>query len=407
MRGLQYDDSYNQTLAQINVDGFDLSSIESKYYPSITSSIYQIEAESTSKGRAQTVTQDGRYSSNGYEVKLNQVVYDQELIDQSRSYDTKKQVLKNKLIIAQQDLMIEIADAYWSVKETQQVVYEEEARQQLYKVLYEQAKVHRKQGLASVNDFNQAESEMMEQNYQAELALNEFEFSVNELYQKTLFVYEESKQESAVELQCLALELPQSESESYLDIALTHNPELNLYRDELSAYRQERSAKKSAYWPKVNFSIDTSNSDQVGGSFDGSETQRTEAKLSVDWNIYLGGQRSIDVKKSVAQLAAQQRRIELFTPKLQRKLSLLLRQIKSRKSNLQAINISAKQRTSKYQRMMSEVVIGSTTKSDAMRVGVDVERLLSKNITACKSLILNQLELMKILGVLNAQLLMK
>jgi outer membrane protein TolC len=208
-------------------------------------------------------------------------------------------------------------------------------------------------------------------------------------------------------VQCPILEFPKQYNDDYLDIALVHNQELNLYREELRAFQQERNAKKSAYLPKLNLSVDYSNSDQVGGSFDGSETNRTQAKLSLDWPIYLGGQRSVDVKRSVAQLGAQQRRIELYIPKLQRKLGLILKQIVTRKKSLETIEFAEKQMSKKYRRMMDEVIIGSITKTDAMQVSIDVKKLLSKKVTACKSLVLNQLELMKILGVLDAQQLMK
>jgi outer membrane protein TolC len=187
MRGLQYDDSYNQVISQLNIDGLDLSSINAKFYPSITSSIYQIETESSSQGPTQSVTSDGRYSSTGYEIRFNQVIYDQELLNQADSYNLKKNALKYKLLVAQQELIIQVADAYWSVLEALQILSEEKARLDLYQILYKQAEKRKAQGIASTNEFNQIESEALEQEYQTDLALSSYEFVVNELYQKTLF----------------------------------------------------------------------------------------------------------------------------------------------------------------------------------------------------------------------------
>ncbi|MGK0247952.1 MAG: outer membrane protein [Oleispira sp.] len=407
MRGLQYDDSYNQVISQLKIDGLDFSSINAKFYPNITSSIYQIETESSSKGPTQSVTSDGRYSSTGYEIRFNQVIYDQELLNQADSYNLKKNALKYKLLVAQQELIIQVADAYWSVLEALHILSEEKSRLDLYQILYEQAKKRKAQGIASTNEFNQIEAEALEQEYQTDLALSSYEFVANELYQKTFFEYQKGDVNNIELVQCPILEFPKQYNDDYLDIALAHNQELNLYREELRAFQQERNAKKAAYLPKLNLSLDYSNSDQVGGSFDGSETNRTQAKLSLDWPIYLGGQRSVDVKRSVAQLGAQQRKVELYIPKLQRKLGLILKQIVTRKKSLDAIEFAEKQISKKYRRMMDEVIIGSITKTDAMQVSIDVKRLLSKKVTACKSLVLNQLELMKILGVLDAQQLMK
>lgn len=407
IRGLQYDDSYIQTISQLQIDGLDLSSINSKFFPTISSSIYQIETESTSKGPTQSVTSDGRYSSSGYEIRVNQVIYDQALLNQAESDNLKKNALKYKLQISQQELIMQVVNAYWSVLEALQVLKEEQARHDLYQLLYEQAKNRKAQGIASTNEFNQIESEALEQEYQTDLAINNYELAVSELYQKTLFEYQKEDNNESDLTQCPVLEFPKPDNEDYLEVALANNQELNLYREELKASQQERKAKRSAYLPTLNLSVDYSNSDQVGGSFDGSETNRTQAKLSLDWPIYLGGQRSVDVKRSVTQLGAQQRKVELYIPKLKRKLDFILKQIEIRKKSLEAIEYSEKQISKKYRRMIDEVAIGSITQKDALQVSVDVKRLLSKKVSACKSLVLNQLELMKILGVLDAQQLMK
>ena len=407
IRGLQYDDSYIQTISQLQIDGLDLSSSNSKFFPTISSSIYQIETESTSKGPTQSVTSDGRYSSSGYEIRVNQVIYDQALLNQAESDRLKKNALAYKLQISQQELIMQVANAYWSVLEALQALKEEQARHDLYQLLYEQAKNRKAQGIASTNEFNQIESEALEQEYQTDLAINNYELAVSELYQKTLFEYQKDDNHESDLTQCNVLHFPKPDNDDYLEIALANNQELNLYREELKAFQQERKAKRSAYLPTLNLSVDYSNSDQVGGSFDGSETNRTQAKLSLDWPIYLGGQRSIDVKRSVTQLGAQQRKVELYIPKLKRKLDFILKQIEIREKSLEAIEYSEKQISKKYRRMIDEVAIGSITQTDALQVSVDVKRLLSKKVSACKNLVLNQLELMKILGVLDAQQLMK
>ena len=400
LRALQYDDSYLDATSELNIERLDLKSLRTKLYPSITSSVYRTETQSDTKGPQQSVTSDGRYSSDGFQVNVNQVIYDPALLDQLDSYQLLTHSIKNKIISAQNELLLKVANGYWSLMLAQQAVLEEQKKSELQKILVGLAHEQHSRGLISISELNQLASDNLEQDYQTTLAAINLDVARGDLFQLTLW---ESQANAITSISCPLADDLDKPAADYLNQAILGNTQLNTWRDELKAYQKERESKKSAYYPKLNLSADYTNTDQTGGSFDGSQTNRTQLKLSLDWPIYLGGQRYFDVKKSAYRLAAQQRKIELFVPKLKQKLKLLSMRLTAGKTNLKKIKLAVKISNQKYQIVLKELQAGSVTQATVLQEGVRVAQLTTKKISACKDQLLNQLEFFKLLGALDAK----
>ena len=400
LRALQYDDSYLDAVSELNIERLDLDSLRTKLYPSITSSVYRTETQSDTKGPQQSVTSDGRYSSDGFQVNVNQVIYDPALLNQLDSYQLLTLSIKNKIISAENDLILKVANGYWSLMLAQQAVLEEKKKSELQKMLLDLANEQHSRGLISISELNQLASDNLEQDYQTTLAAINLDVTRGDLFQLTLW---EGQANTITSTSCpLAGDLDKPAAD-YLNQAILGNTQLNTWRHELNAYQKERDSKKSAYYPKLNLSADYSNTDQTGGSFDGSQTNRTQLKVSLDWPIYLGGQRYVDVKKSTYRLATQQRKIELFVPKLKQKLKLLSMRLKTGKRNLEKIKLAVEISNQKYQITLKELQAGSVTQADVLQEDVRVAQLTTKKISACKDQFLNQLEFFKLLGALDAK----
>jgi outer membrane protein len=398
VRALQYDDVYLNAISDLDIERLDLNAQRSGLFPSITSSIYRTEVESKTTGPQQSVTSNGRYTSEGFQVQLTQVVYDKALIKQLESYDYLEGSIKNNIIVAKQDLILRVAGAYWSLMLAEQSLIEEQKKYNLSKLILKQATEKSLRGLISRSELNQVESDELEQSYQKTLAEFDLELARNELFQLTLWEFKGSIQ---VVSSCPVKREVDVLQNNFLNFALQNNSQLNVLRDELKAYQMEQSSKNSAYLPKVNLTADYSNSDQSGGTFDGSETDRTQVKLSLDWPVYLGGKRYSEAKKANYKLAAHQRKIELYVPKLKHKLFLLMSRLKNGLSNFNNIENAVKIRKQRYKIMKNEKQIGSITELDMLQERLKVEQLTTKYVSACKDQVLNQLEFYKLLGTLS------
>lgn len=398
VRALQYDDTYLNTISDLNLERLDLNSQRSNLFPSISSSFYRKETESKTTGPQQSVTSDGRYTTDGYQVQLNQVVYDKSLLEQLDSYDFLMNSMKNKALGAKQDLILRLVDAYWSLLLAKQSLVEEQRKHDLSMLLLKQAEKKSLRGLISSSDLNQLISDELEQSYQKKMAEFNLESARNELFQLTLW---ESKGSIQTVSTCPTLDEVDVPFNGFLDSVLQKNTKLNILRDELKAYEMEQRSKGSAFLPKINLTADYSNSDQSGGTFDGSESDRTEVKISLDWPIYLGGKRYSEAKKANYKLASHQRKIELFIPKLKNKLLFLSGKIKNGVANFKNIESAVEVRSQRYAMMKDEKKLGSITELEVLEEGVRVEQLATKYVAACKDQVLNQLEFYKLLGTLS------
>ncbi len=400
MRALQYDENYLTNKAQIQGAQYDSQIVERELYPSVNSSVVRSEVESVNTGPQRSVTATGRYKSTRYQLRLSQPLYDPELFDRIEAQQYSQSALNYKLAGIKQALMLNINELYWQLKVSYQDLVYQQSKLDLQKKKLRSGLLKQSRGQLSNEDINLLKAEQLGQQYQLDISQSRYLSAKNELFEVTLFDYTAITTSDT----CHSLNLPVGTSEQYLDLAVRGNHEINLYRKELKASQQEYQSMRSAYLPKLNLDVEYINSSEQGGSFDGSESNKTQANLSLTWPIYMGGRRSLQSQKAASKMAMAQSKLEIYLPKLKHKIDISKHQIKLNKGLLKALLQEQKSRQARIHSIERRITLGAATQLEILEEKVSYQEFLTRQQNSCRDLITNQIELLSFIGSLNAEL---
>ncbi len=400
MRALQYDENYLSHKTQIKGAHYDSQIIETELFPSVNSSVTRSEVESVNTGPQRSVTSTGRYKSTRYQLQLSQPVYDPELFDRIQAQHYSQSALDYKLAGIKQALMLNIVELYWQLKVSYQNFIYQQSKLELQEKKLQEGLLKQSRGQLSNEEINLLKAEQLGQQYQLDISQSRYLSAKNELFDVTLFDYSVVTASDT----CRPLMLPMGSSEQHLNLAVRGNLDINLYRQELKASQQEYQSTRSAYLPKLNFDIEYTNSSEQGGSFDGSESQKTQANLSLTWPIYMGGRRSLQSKKATSKVAAAQSKLEIYLPKLKHKIDINKHKIKLNEGLLNVLLQEKKSRQARIRSIERRVTLGAATQLELLEEEVAYQEFLTRQQTSCRDLTTNQIELLSFMGSLNAEL---
>ncbi len=299
------------------------------------------------------------FDQQNYAVTLTQPIYSGGRTWIARDIAEVSQSQADAAIRAtRQDLMIEVASAYFDVLNAQEEVSLAEREVNRVKEQLERAQARFEVGTGDVVGVREAEATRDQAQTRLIQARNRLQTSREQL--RRLIREPLPNLDSLPEV---TLEAPQpADSEEWVDKALQSHPRLEELNKQLSANRKEAELASRDRWPELN--AEASFTRTEGGSFFTSN-QDMVIGINLTWPIYQGG--SVSAQTEIERTQAAQTRLQLDDEQ-------------------QQIRLDTKQAFLDWQSAMQEVrslraqVRSARTQLDATETGFEVGRRTSVDV---------------------------
>lgn len=236
-----------------------------------------------------------RYPTTVYGLSLTQSVYDYSRWAVLRQADVEIQLAGAELEIANQGLMLRVAEKYLeSLSYYENLSFLQAEKRQL-QANYELVRARRQDGLAREVEALDAEARLLRVEAR-ELELTDLLRDVlNALGEMTGGVPEQLR----LMPEQLALEQPTpSVLEPWLELARENNPRLQAAILQRSIMEQEDKVRKGSYYPTVDLQLSYEDDKTEGSLFGGGSQVQTQAiRLSVNVPLYAGGLNSSRIRE--------------------------------------------------------------------------------------------------------------
>lgn len=256
-----------------------------------------------------------RYNSRGYNIGLVQPLFNRENNAVLGRAQAEIDEADARLEVAEQDLILRVAQAYFDVLLAQDSVNYVATQKAAVGEQLAQAKRNFEVGTATITDTHEAQARYDMITAQEIAAANDLE-----VRRRALERLSGARRVNPTPLQAdIPLDPPQPAAvEQWIQRATDQSPELKAQRALSEAARSDIERARSAKLPVIDAVANHSDQRAGGGIFGGIDTRATSIGLQLNYQIFEGGARDSRVREAIAnQERAQQahadaeRRVEL------------------------------------------------------------------------------------------------
>ena len=249
---------------------------------------------------AQTFGGDREYNNHGYTLSLTQPLYRQENYIQSNQADIAIEQAAASYQIAEQALILRVAERYFDFLSRQDEVKFSESEKEANAKQLEQVQQRFDLGLATITDLSESQAGYDLANADVITAKNELANSRERLLE-TSGLYLEGLAPLASETP-LVRPVPE-ESEEWIAVALVQNPNLRVVQKTKEDAQQVIALEKSGHYPSLDIVGEKNYTSQSDSSFGGSSKVHQES-VSIRFNlpIFEGGGVSSRVRQASHRL---------------------------------------------------------------------------------------------------------
>ena len=249
---------------------------------------------------AQTFGEDREYNNHGYTLSLTQPLYRQENYIQSNQADIAIEQAAANYQIAEQALILRVAERYFDFLSRQDEVKFSESEKEANAKQLEQVQQRFDLGLATITDLSESQAGYDLANADVITAENELANSRERLLE-TSGLYLEGLIPLASETP-LVRPVPE-ESEEWIAVALVQNPNLRVIQKSKEDAQQVIALEKSGHYPSLDIVGEKNYTSQSDSSFGGSSKVHQES-VSIRFNlpIFEGGGVSSRVRQASHRL---------------------------------------------------------------------------------------------------------
>jgi len=254
------------------------------------------------------------YTSDGYSVTLNQIIFNKQLWD---GMDQSKALVAQAAAdyeVAKQDLIIRVAQAYFNVLGAQDNLAFSRAEKDAIGRQLEQSKERFNVGLIAITDVQESQASYDTAVANVIVAENDLANNIEAL--RVLIGNPVGDLAPLAEEFPLLAPDPENINE-WQTRALQQNISLKSSKYSLDAAREAYNSSKGGHYPTLSFnaeySFDSSDGNALGTSFGGSDRTDTNLMLNLDVPIYEGGGTSSKVRQSASLVSAAQSTVDMTT----------------------------------------------------------------------------------------------
>lgn len=316
-RARQYDAEFAAAQAANRAAQERLPQARSRFLPNVNlnATTHYNNNDITFSGSTIAPSGTRRYNSRGYNIGLVQPLFNRENNAVLGRAQAEIDEADARLEVAEQDLILRVAQAYFDVLLAQDSVNYVAAQKAAVGEQLAQAKRNFEVGTATITDTHEAQARYDMITAQEIAAANDLEVRRRALERLT-----GARAVNPTPLRAnIPLDPPQPTAvEHWIQRATDQSPELKAQRALAEAARSDIERARSAKFPIVDAVANHGDQRAGGGTFGGSDTRATSVGVQLNYQIFEGGARDSRVREAIAnQERAQQayadaeRRVEL------------------------------------------------------------------------------------------------
>lgn len=340
------------------------------------------------------------YNSNGYTLQLTQPVFNMQAF---RAYGQAKDVVKQAEIqyhVAQQSLILRVANAYFNVLLSQDELQTAEAQRQALLKQLEQAKREFQVGTASKVDVDEAQARYDQSESGVISARNQVQVARRQLTE----IVGQPVPSIARLTGKLPLQSPKPATmHAWTERASQDNLSVIAQREGVKIARSSLAVQKASWYPTVSAFASRSRSDTNVFGSTRLTTTANAVGLQMKWNLFSGGTRHYKIKQAAAELSKSQstlldamRQAEFSASQAYLNVENSISEIKADRQSLKSSQTSLA--STKIGRR-----VGTRTIVDVLNALQQVYTAQSKLYQARYKYLINRLELKQAVGQLSAR----
>ena len=348
---------------------------------------------------AQTFGGDREYNNHGYTLSLTQPLYRQQNYVQSEQADIAIARAQASYQIAEQALILRVAERYFDFLARQDEVQFSTAEKTANAKQLEQVQQRFDLGLATITDLSESQAGFDLSNADVITADNELANSRERLLE-TSGLYLEGL---AVLKSDTPLVKPEPEvSQQWVDVALKQNPNLRVVQKSKEDAQQVIALEKSGHLPSLDLVGEKNYTSQSDSSFGGSSKVHQET-VSIRFNlpIYEGGGVSSRVRQASHRLDEAMQNEEVQRRAVVRQSREAFNGVISGISRVKALNQALVSGKKALESTEAGYEVGTRTTVDVLNVRRDLFRAKRDYASSRYDYILSSLRLKQAAGILS------
>ena len=348
---------------------------------------------------AQTFGSDREYNNHGYTLSLTQPLYRQENYIQSNQADIAIEQAAASYQIAEQALILRVAERYFDFLSQQDEVTFSESEKEANAKQLEQVQQRFDLGLATITDLSESQAGYDLANADVITAKNELANSRERLLE-TSGLYLDGLVPLAAETP-LVRPVPE-ESEEWIAVALVQNPNLRVVQKTKEDAQQVIALQKSGHYPSLDIVGEKNYTSQSDSSFGGSSKVHQES-VSIQFNlpIFEGGGVSSRVRQASHRLDEAMQNEEAQRRAVVRQSREAYNGVISGISRVKALKQALVSGQKALESTEAGYEVGTRTTVDVLNVRRDLFRAKRNYANARYEYILSSLRLKQAAGTLN------
>jgi len=385
-----------EAAAQLAVGELD-SQATARFLPQLSLSANNGKVKRQSS--AQTFGGDREYNNHGYTLSLTQPLYRQENYIQSNQADIAIEQAAASYQIAEQALILRVAERYFDFLSQQDEVTFSESEKEANAKQLEQVQQRFDLGLATITDLSESQAGYDLANADVITAKNELANSRERLLE-TSGLYLDGLVPLAAETP-LVRPVPE-ESEEWIAVALVQNPNLRVVQKTKEDAQQVIALQKSGHYPSLDIVGEKNYTSQSDSSFGGSSKVHQES-VSIQFNlpIFEGGGVSSRVRQASHRLDEAMQNEEAQRRAVVRQSREAYNGVISGISRVKALKQALVSGQKALESTEAGYEVGTRTTVDVLNVRRDLFRAKRNYANARYEYILSSLRLKQAAGTLN------
>jgi outer membrane protein len=275
-----------------------LPQARSQFFPSVglSASAIRNKLENSVDVLGRTITTDPSFTSEDYSLSLTQPIYRKQIWAQYDQAKAQVRYSDAQLALAEQDLMIKVAQAYFDALLAQDNVDLMREQKNAITAQLRQAKRLYESGFGTVTDVNEAQSRYDSADAQDIAARNTLEIRMRALEEITGKLPERLQPLGAQ----ASLNLPEpADAERWIEHALANNPAIIARQAGVEAALQEVEKARAGHFPSVDLIASYGYSVDPGYTTLNTTNQSTTIGIRANLPLYQGGYVNSRVRQTV------------------------------------------------------------------------------------------------------------
>ncbi len=386
---LQNDPLLAQSKAQLEADRQSIRAIKGGLYPQISASGQYNDIDSPSAD----------YQSSEMALTLNQSIYQHEIWSRYDQAKTAIQTSEISVAIANQNLILSTAQAYFDVLLAKQNLKLFKTKEASDLTQLESAQASAEVGLASRVDVLQAQSSYDLSRSERISAENALDISLETLAKLTGKRFNENQLNELLmttDLPAMNLNIDQLQIDSS-----QNNLAVLQAKAQLEVALQEIDVQKSGFWPTVNFQASLSDTQYSSGA-QATDGTTTAFGVNVTMPLYSGGATTANVKSSESSKEASQQGLRETIDSAKLDARTLSRNIEQGENLIQALREAVKSNDAFLEAAEEGYKVGLKDMLEVLSARTNQVQARKNLIEALHNQVLNMLQLEAVLGDLTA-----